>query len=491
MDWSRSKLKALILSCLIDLQVPFNNPCDENYTGDCGDCGGGGSGLDELVKVSGNDTTAGVLNGKLVAGSNITLVENNDGGNETFTINAVGGVAGEVNTGLSLGGDEDVFAQKNGVVLEFKGITAGTGISLTSDANAITINSTLVPGEVNDGINLGTGSEVFESKVGTDFRFRTLIGGTNVTLTENPNTIVIDVPNIGEDNTASNLGAGEEIFAQKIGIDFQFKTLIGGTNVSLSSDANTVTIDAIDTGEVNTGANLGSGKEVFAQKVGEEFQFRTLVAGTNITLAHDANTITINGAAGGSGEDNTASNQGAGEGLFIQKTGVDLEFKTLIAGTNVTFDIGADTITINASGSGGSTFAWYSAGNGVYVYADGTNTTTSKSSGLLTIDGNNDEIRSFRFVGGASDLSSGELLIHIDNNGAQDGTDYNTSDVDSIWPNIGLQNRNTVLPTDPFQQRPDDAGDSVNIFDERYSINARVTVKITGLSGDFGLFGHF
>lgn len=41
---------------------------------------------DETAKVSANDTTAGYLNGKLVAGSGITLTENNNGGNETLTI---------------------------------------------------------------------------------------------------------------------------------------------------------------------------------------------------------------------------------------------------------------------------------------------------------------------------------------------------------------------------------------------------------------------
>lgn len=41
---------------------------------------------DEVAKVSSNDTTAGYLNGKLVAGSGIGLTENNNGSNETLTV---------------------------------------------------------------------------------------------------------------------------------------------------------------------------------------------------------------------------------------------------------------------------------------------------------------------------------------------------------------------------------------------------------------------
>ena len=48
----------------------------------------------------------------------------------------------------------------------------------------------------------------------------------------------------------------------------------------------------------------------------------------------------------GGGEANTASNQGAGEGLFIQKTGVDLEFKSLVAGSNVSVTSDADEVFI-------------------------------------------------------------------------------------------------------------------------------------------------
>jgi hypothetical protein len=52
------------------------------------------SDTDVKVSVSSNDTTPGFLNGKLVAGTNISLTEGSDGGNETLTIAASGASAG-------------------------------------------------------------------------------------------------------------------------------------------------------------------------------------------------------------------------------------------------------------------------------------------------------------------------------------------------------------------------------------------------------------
>lgn len=56
------------------------------------------------------------------------------------------------------------------------------------------------------------------------------------------------------------------------------------------------------------------------------------------------------GGGGGGGEVNTASNVGAGEGVFKQKVGVDLEFKSLTVGAGLNITSSTDEITIELSG---------------------------------------------------------------------------------------------------------------------------------------------
>lgn len=101
------------------------------------------------------------------------------------------------------------------------------------------------------------------------------------------------------------------------------------------------------------GVNLGAGATVFASKSGDNLQFKTLVAGSNVTLTDLGNTISIastgGGGGGGGGEVNTASNLGAGTGIFASKAGTDLQFKSLVAGTNMSITNNSTTVTLNTN----------------------------------------------------------------------------------------------------------------------------------------------
>ena len=91
--------------------------------GVAGGGGGGGVGVDtKEVKVSSNDSAAGFLSSKLVAGSGVTLVEQNDGANETLLISATGGGGGGTSQVKASANDttegylEDKIVAVNGIV---------------------------------------------------------------------------------------------------------------------------------------------------------------------------------------------------------------------------------------------------------------------------------------------------------------------------------------------------------------------------------------
>ena len=94
-----------------------------------------------LAFVSANDTTAGYLNGKLVAGSGVNFVEGNDGGDETLTISATA-------SGIEVSSNDTTPGYLNGKLV------AGTGITLTENNDGG--NETLTVDAVGAGIEVSS-----------------------------------------------------------------------------------------------------------------------------------------------------------------------------------------------------------------------------------------------------------------------------------------------------------------------------------------------
>lgn len=103
---------------------------------------------------------------------------------------------------------------------------------------------------------------------------------------------------------------------------------------------------------IQNGSSLGTGQPVFSAKNGTNLEFKTLIAGANVSL--DTTTtpgsiiIASTGGGGtGSGEANTSSNSGTGEGLAQPKSGVNLPFKSLLGSAGISWSSQTDTLTVN------------------------------------------------------------------------------------------------------------------------------------------------
>lgn len=199
-----------------------------------------------------------------------------------------------------------------------------------------------------DLVNIGSGAGIVSGLVGSSWQMRSIVAGSNVTVTQNANDVTIAASAPGETNTASNLGAGNGVFASKSGVDLRFKSLVAGTNITLTPTGNDITIAATSgvAGETNTISSTGATGNSLVQttsKVGVDLRVRGLIAGSNVTITNSGGTDWTIAATG---EANTASNIGvAGAGLWASKSGVDLRFKGLAVGTGLSQSTNATDIT--------------------------------------------------------------------------------------------------------------------------------------------------
>lgn len=249
-----------------------------------------------------------------------------------------GGGGGVTNTFTNLGTGAAIFAALVGADVQFRTITVGPNLAVNQTADNVNITFTGTLGEVNTMSNLGTtGARVFSAKTGVNFALRRIVAaaGSGITVTENTNDISIGTnPSVlasllapllgplltlGEANTASNLGTGQGVFAQKVGVDLQFKSLVAGTNVTLVSDANTITINSTGGGGGTTVVGAG-GDEKAARFT--NIQNQTLTSGAFTILDYD-DTVTNNSPT-------TYTNNGAGR-VTVTETGI----YTLTAGVAV------------------------------------------------------------------------------------------------------------------------------------------------------------
>lgn len=59
-------------------------------------------------------------------------------------------------------------------------------------------------GEINTASNVGSGTGLYKEKIGTDLRFKSLVAGTGITITNNTNDITIDSDAVGPDTNIYN-----------------------------------------------------------------------------------------------------------------------------------------------------------------------------------------------------------------------------------------------------------------------------------------------
>jgi len=153
-----------------------------------------------------------------------------------------------------------------------------------------------------------------------------------------------------------------------------FKSLNPNLTIQLSADDNYIEFDS--EGEPNLAANVGGGKQVWKDKVGETLNFRTLVEGSGITIAQSTNEITISAADNDTTYTYNSSQSGVNVDLKLIGSDGSLGNVKLVAGNNITLsDSGSNEVTISSTGGGSS----------ISLTTTGTSGAATLNSGVLNI----------------------------------------------------------------------------------------------------------
>ncbi len=212
------------------------------------------AGTDTKVRVSSNDTTSGFLNGKLVAGTGVTLTENNDGGDETLSVILTNPVT------VALG---------------------GTGIATTT-AYGILTGGTTATGAFQ---NVGTGSSGLFLKSNGSAALPTYVAltdtvrcvylsaassGTLTNPTSNTDFSVHSYAIPANDLTASVAYTFEATFSVTWGTSGQFipSIRLGTTEITASTLVSTSTHDVMVTGTIYGTAAAGASVPVYGSMMG-------------------------------------------------------------------------------------------------------------------------------------------------------------------------------------------------------------------------------
>lgn len=142
-----------------------------------------------------------------------------------------------------------------------------------------------------DVSTLGSGTSVYGGRTDGTMNLRSIRAGDNLTVTTDGNDIVIGIANSGNLlNTGSNLGNGYEVYKETTDNVLYFRTISlapDSVNLEISQTADEIIFKG--TGEVNTVSSIGTGTSIFDNKSGEDLQFRSIVGGNNLN-------VTINGS---------------------------------------------------------------------------------------------------------------------------------------------------------------------------------------------------
>lgn len=157
-----------------------------------------------------------------------------------------------------------------------KTLTAGSGINIVDQGSSLRIDA-----DANNniqGVNIGSGAQVFESKQGWNLQFRSVKNAPaskNFTVTQTSNEIILQ--SLAEINTGTNTGIGAGVFRGKTGETLEFKRIKGAAGLTVTDGSDDITLG------INYGFAVGTSGYLVVNNGGSLATLAPGAAGTVLT----------------------------------------------------------------------------------------------------------------------------------------------------------------------------------------------------------------
>ena len=288
---------------------------------------------------------------------------NSAGDGLEFVPGGGGGGVGEANTGTNLGTGQGIFSQKSDVTLQFKSLTvSGLGLSISSTSAEVKIsmaalstddigNVSDIPGATITSVlnNIDTDISSLESLTADhDSQLNTLV------LDDLQDVNLSTPPTLGQILSWNNtyfvpVDMPEPVF-NFIELTDTPSTYSGYANYSVAVNSGGTGLEFVPggTGETNTGTNLGIGEQVFAQKNVLALEFRSLIAGSGISLSTTSTDITFDVDPI---DTDAVDNSSNAPGITLSDALEDLDSRIVDTADGIGVDAGSFTKNLVGSGS--------------------------------------------------------------------------------------------------------------------------------------------
>jgi len=202
----------------------------------------------------------------------------------------------------------------------------------------------------------GTGVNLNLPLSGSEISFRTLQGSGQLDIYNLGNTTILSAPravittsSLGGVNLGLNVSAGTGNRNELL-----IRGLTGGGIVEVSALTNTIVISAAPFTQNITTSSFGGGNQITLGVSGNsEIQFRTLVGGGGIEVSTTTDTIVISAAPGSFTQNITISSFGTGAQIALGvSANQEIQFRTLVGGGGIEVSATTDIILISATPGG-------------------------------------------------------------------------------------------------------------------------------------------